>query len=429
MNTIFSPGTLTGSTAAPASKSEAHRRLICAGMSHGTSEIAGFTDSEDLEATARCLTALGARVEATGSTMRVTGFADKPALMPLYDCGESGSTLRFFVPIALTLTHGGVFRMRGRLGQRPMDVYRDLLVPKGVAWAMREGADGTAELRVSGSMTPGHYTLPGNVSSQFVSGLLFVLPLLEMESTLTVTPPIESTAYIDMTLRAIRLSGVTVEELGEGRWRIPGRQAYQPRTATLHGDWSQAAVLLTAGAIAGDVTVTGMSDDDGQGDRAIIDCLRRLGADVETGDGWVRCRKSAMRGAELDMRNCPDIAPMVALACAVAEGESRLTGCGRLRLKESDRLEATGAILRAMGGAVRAEWDTLRIRGGRSLRGHVQVDARHDHRMVMLASIAALAADGPVTVEGADALAKSWPGYLETYRALGGHAEESAAKG
>ncbi len=423
MNTVFAPAALSGTTAAPASKSEAHRRLICAGMADGTSEIAGFTASEDIEATMRCLGALGARVEVEGSTARVTGFAEKPALMPLFDCGESGSTLRFFVPIALTMTHGGIFRMRGRLGQRPMDVYRDLLVPKGVAWSMREGADGTAELRVSGGMTPGHYTLPGNVSSQFVSGLLFVLPLQEMESTLTVTPPVESTAYIDMTLRAIRLSDVRVEEMGEGKWRIPGRQRYQTRKVALHGDWSQAAVLLTAGAISGDVTVTGMSDDDGQGDRAIIDCLRKLGADIETGDGWVRCRKSELHGAELDMRNCPDIAPMVALACAVAEGESRLTGCRRLRLKESDRLETTGAMLRTMGAGVRAEWDTLRVRGGRQLRGNLTVDARHDHRMVMLASIAALAADGPVTVADTDALAKSWPDYLDTYRALGGQAE------
>ena len=420
MDTRFCPASLRGAAAAPASKSEAHRHLICAGLTEGVTELTRFTDSEDLLATARCLAALGARVERGGETVRVTGKAEKPALLPLYDCGESASTLRFFVPIALVLTHGGVFRMRGRLGKRPMDVYRDLLVPNGVTWTMREGADGTAELRVAGSMTPGHYELPGNVSSQFVSGLLFALPLLDRPSVLTVIPPVESASYIRMTLQALAESGIRVEEEAEGRWRIPGNQQYRAQSGALHGDWSQAAVLLTAGAINGDVTVTGLSDRDGQGDKAIVDCLRALGADLEISENRVHAKAAPLKAVQLDMHNTPDIAPIVALACACAEGESLLTGCGRLRLKECDRLASTAEILRALGADIAVESDSLRIRGGHPLHGGLTLDGMHDHRMIMLTSVAALVTDGPITVTGTEALAKSWPDYLEVYQSLGG---------
>ncbi|MBR5345424.1 MAG: 3-phosphoshikimate 1-carboxyvinyltransferase [Clostridia bacterium] len=423
MDTHFCPGSLRGTAAAPASKSEAHRRLICAGLTDGTTELTRFTDSGDLLATARCLAALGARVERAGDTVRITGKAEKPALLPMYDCGESGSTLRFFVPIALVLTHGGIFRMGGRLGKRPMDVYKDLLVPGGVTWAMREGVDGTAELRVTGSMMPGHYELPGNVSSQFVSGLLFALPLLESASVLTVIPPVESASYIRMTLLALAESGIRIEEEAEGRWRIPGRQQYVARSGALHGDWSQAAVLLTAGAINGDVSVTGLNDKDGQGDRAILDCLKALGAKVTATKTKVRVQAAPLKGVHLDMRDMPDIAPIVALACAAAEGDSLLTGCGRLRLKESDRFASTIQILQHLGVDITAEDDSLHIRGGHPLKGNTVVDGMHDHRMIMLASAAALIADGPVTVTGTEALAKSWPDYLEVYRSLGGQAK------
>ena len=423
MDTHFCPGSLRGTAAAPASKSEAHRRLICAGLTDGTTELTRFTDSGDLLATARCLAALGARVERTGDTVRITGKAEKPALLPMYDCGESGSTLRFFVPIALVLTHGGIFRMGGRLGKRPMDVYKDLLVPGGVTWAMREGVDGTAELRVTGSMMPGHYELPGNVSSQFVSGLLFALPLLESASVLTVIPPVESASYIRMTLLALAESGIRIEEEAEGRWRIPGQQQYKAQNGALHGDWTQAAVLLTAGAINGDVTVTGLSNRDGQGDKAIQSYLKALGASVEAKENKVRAKVSPLKGAKLDMHDTPDIAPIVALACACAEGESLLTGCGRLRLKESDRLAATVDILRSLGADITAECDSMRIRGGQPLHGNITLDGMRDHRMIMLASAAALVADGPVTVTGTEALSKSWPDYLDVYRSLGGKAE------
>ena len=213
MDAVFTPARLAGTIAAPASKSEAHRHMICAGLSREPVTLTGFSDSADMTATGRCLKALGA--EATlhleEGRLDIQGFAHKAGLLPVFDCGESGSTLRFFVPIALALTRGGVFRMHGRLGQRPMEVYRELFVPRGVLWHMGVGADGAAELTVTGEIAPGRYVLPGNVSSQFVSGLLFALPLLRETSTLTVEPPVESAGYIDMTLQAIREARVKVK--------------------------------------------------------------------------------------------------------------------------------------------------------------------------------------------------------------------------
>ena len=423
MDQMFYPVQLSGSVAAPASKSEAHRRMICAGLADAETVLDGFMESEDMKATRNCLQALGAAVTVNGDRLTIRGSGEKRSGQPVMDCGESGSTLRFFVPVAMTRAGGGVFRMHGRLGSRPMDIYRDLFVPQGTRWNLGIGADGVAELHVSGRMVPGDYQLPGNVSSQFVSGLLFALPMLEADSTLTVLPPVESAGYIRMTLRALENDGIRIEEQAPWSWRIPGNQRYHGGSGRLHGDYSQAAVLLCAAALGSPVTVTGLSKETTQGDRAVLKCLQALGAQVTEDESGIAVRAERLRGVALDMRDCPDIAPMVALVCQLAEGESRLTGCGRLRLKECDRLEATAEILNTLGGCARVERDTLAITGVPQLRGDVTVDTRADHRMVMLASIAALRCDAPITVTHVEALAKSWPDYLQVYRDLGGKAE------
>ncbi len=423
MNITFMPGSLKGYMDAPASKSEAHRRMICAGLTKGNTEIRRFMASEDTEATAKCLKALGATVKLEGTTMSIQGAAVKPDFLPIFDCGESGSTLRFFVPLALTLCHGGIFRMHGRLGQRPMEVYRDLFVPRGVVWRMAEGADGAAELMVSGSISNGEYVLPGNVSSQFVSGLLFALPLLEGDSTLTVLPPVESAGYIRMTVQAIRESGVTMEEIGPYSWRIPGRQTYHAEHAEMQGDWSQAAVLLCADALGSQVEVGGLHTDTLQGDSAILESLERMGCSIIHGEQGILVQTDALHAIDTDMTDYPDIAPMLAMVCQMAEGTSRLKNCGRLRLKECDRLAGTVSILNSLGGNAQEDGEDIVIRGVKKLNGSGKVDTFHDHRMVMLASVAALCAAGPVEVSDAEALDKSWPGYLATYRALGGTAK------
>ena len=423
MDMTFLPAHLTGTVAAPASKSEAHRRMICAGLTHGTTTLGGFMESADMAATARCLKALGARIELDRDRLTVTGFARKPCKLPVLDCGESGSTLRFFVPIALAMARGGVFRMHGRLGQRPMDVYRDLFVPRGVRWRMGVGCDGAAELTVQGQLEAGHYVLPGNVSSQFVSGLMFALPLLAEDSTLTVEPPVESAGYIRMTVEALTQSGVVLEETAPFSWRIPGHQQYQAKDGRLSGDYSQAAVLLCAGALGHRVTVSHLARETTQGDRAVLKHLEALGAKVCEDETGVTVTADGLTGTALDMADCPDIAPVIALTCQLAAGESRLSGCGRLRLKECDRLAATVEILNLLGGNARAEGDAIVITGVRQLRGGVTLPDYNDHRMVMLGTLAASVAENPVTVAGVQALNKSWPEFINVYQKLGGKAE------
>ncbi len=423
MDMTFFPAPLKGTVAAPASKSEAHRRMICAGLTRGSTTLSGFMDSADMQATARCLKALGAKIERTPDAITLTGFAKRIAKLPVLDCGESGSTLRFFVPIALAMAGGGVFRMHGRLGQRPMDVYRDLFVPRGVRWRMGVGCDGAAELTVKGELESGHYVMPGNVSSQFVSGLMFALPLLKEDSTLTVEPPVESADYIRMTVEALTKSGIVLEEVAPFSWRIPGDQTYRAKDGQLSGDYSQAAVLCCAGALGHDVTVTHLAKETTQGDRAILKHLAALGADVAEDEAGVRVTGKSLTGTTLDMSNCPDITPILALTCQLAAGESRLTGCGRLRLKECDRLAATVEVLNLLGGDARAERNTIVINGVKQLKGGVTLPDYNDHRMVMLGAIAATAAQEPVTVQGVQALNKSWPEFVDVYKMLGGKAE------
>ena len=422
MNAVFGPSRLSGVAAAPASKSEAHRRMICAGLSRNETVLSGFMDSADMAATTRCLEALGAVLRQEGYTLTLRGFVNKPALLPVFDCGESGSTLRFFVPIAMALSNGGIFRMHGRLGQRPMDVYRELFVPRGVLWRMSEGADGAAELTVSGGLNPGNYVIQGDVSSQFVSGLLFALPLLPGDSTLTVLPPVESAGYINMTVKALQDSGIRIQESAPFSWQIPGCQQYHSVSGHLHGDWSQAAVLLCAGALGSDVTVSHISTDTMQGDAAVLKHLSTLGARVCQDEQGIRVVRGEMHGAVLDMHDCPDIAPILTLVCQLSPGTSRLTGCRRLRLKECDRLAATVEVLNTLGGCCEEDGDDIVVHGVSSLRGGCLKDY-NDHRMVMLASVAALVSDAPVQVPGVQAINKSWPDYLSVYRSLGGNVE------
>ena len=423
MEMTFFAAPLKGTVTAPASKSEAHRRMICAGLTRGATTLTGFMDSADMAATARCLKALGASLCRKDDSLTITGYAKKCCKLPVLDCGESGSTLRFFVPIAMAMAGGGVFRMHGRLGQRPMDVYRDLFVPRGVRWRMGVGCDGAAELTVKGVLEAGHYVMPGNVSSQFVSGLMFALPLLAEDSTLTVQPPVESAGYINMTVEALTQSGVVLEELAPFSWRIAGNQHYQAQDGQLAGDYSQAAVLCCAGALGHDVTVTHLAPVTTQGDRAVLKHLEALGAKVQEDASGVTVTADRLIGTTLDMADCPDIAPILALTCQLAAGESRLTGCGRLRLKECDRLAATVEVLNLLGGHAKAEGDDIVITGVDKLRGGVTLPDYNDHRMVMLGMIAASVAEAPVTVTGVEALNKSWPEFINVYKNLGGIAE------
>ena len=317
MDRTFSPCALSGVAAVPPSKSEAHRRMICAALTPGETRLTGFLPSRDMTATMDCLSALGAPFRLEGETLLVRGCGGPAAFAPRMDCGESGSTLRFLIPLALALGEGGGFLMGGRLGERPLEPYDPILEACGVT-SRRESTPQGVLLTLRGRLRPGNYTLPGDVSSQFVTGMLYALPLLPGDSTLTVTPPVESAGYIRMTLQCLADSGIRLEETGPYAWRIPGNQRYRATGGALPGDWSQGAVLLCAGALGHPVSVAGLDTASTQGDRAALDVLARLGVSFREEDGVLHPLGGTLRGATFSGRDIPDIVPVLALTCTQA---------------------------------------------------------------------------------------------------------------
>ena len=411
MNITIAPGPRTGSIRVPASKSQAHRLLICAAL--GTHPVRLRLDgrSKDIDATASCLRALGAEIEVQDDALTVCPIRAVPQAPCHLFCGESGSTLRFLLPVC------GALHMEGRLPERPLAPLDRQLLAHGMT-LRQEGA----LLYAGGRLTGGAFSLPGSVSSQFVSGLLMALPRVEGESLLTLTDALQSAGYVDMTLDALRLSGVSAEKAPEA-FRIPGGQTFSlPEACAVEGDWSSAAFFLCAGAFsARGIRVCGLRADSSQGDRAVLALLRRFGAQVEVQEDGALVRRGTLRGIRIDAAQIPDLIPALAVTAAGAVGTTVIENAARLRLKESDRLQTTAALLRALGAAVTELPDGLVIEGRGRLSGGT-VSAYGDHRIAMSAALAAALAEAPVTVTGAESVEKSYPRFWNDLRSLKGDA-------
>ena len=403
MNVTITPTLLKGTITPPPSKSQAHRLIIAAALSDGVCRLSNVELSQDIQATLRCMAALGAEASADGAVIRGCNLMDGLGAPPpeIMDCGESGSTLRFLIPVALALRGGGTFTGRGRLMERPQGPYFDLFREKGIAWSLEDGV-----LTVSGKLTPGEYALPGDVSSQFVTGLLYALPLLEGDSEIRLTTGLESRGYVDMTLDALEQFGVAVDYDGDRRFRVPGNQAYRHRDLAIEGDWSNAAFWYAAISAGCGVELEGLNAFSVQGDMRIVPCFVKL-----QGEGPV----------ELDVSQCPDLVPPLAAMAALRAGEeTRIVNAARLRMKESDRLFTVTEVLTALGADVEEHQDFLVIRGKAGLPGGVTVSGHNDHRIAMMAAIAAARCERPVTITGAECVEKSYPRFWEDYEKLGG---------
>ncbi len=408
--------TVDGTVKAPPSKSAAHRALIAAALG-GNSRVRGVLPSQDMEATLRCLTALGCVLEWEGDTVTFPENGGAGSLIA--DCGESGSTLRFFVPIFAALGKEVTFVGAGRLPARPMTVYENCLPPHGVTLTRPDCEGGI--VRISGKLRGGEYHVSGDVSSQFITGLLFALPLCDEDSKIVLTSPLQSAGYVDLTLEILREAGVAVTKTADG-FAVKGGQTYRPLDHTVEGDWSQAAFWLVAAAIGGELTVTGLRRDSLQGDKRIEALLREMGAELMwQGDALV-CRAAPLHAIEADVSDIPDLVPILSVAASAAEGTTRLYNAARLRLKESDRLQTTAAMITALNGDV-SERETELLITGHALRGGL-VDGANDHRIVMSAAVAALISSGVVTVTDAHSIAKSWPSFFEEYEQIGGMVNE-----
>ena len=418
MNKTILPGPRSGAADIPASKSRAHRLMICAALGAGKTELRCRGISRDIQATADCLRGMGAGVNLQGERILIAPVQDPPAGAVTLPCGESGSTLRFLLPVVGALGLEGHFRMEGRLPQRPLQPLGELLESRG----MRLRQEGE-KLFFSGRLRAGEYSIAGNISSQYVSGLLFALPLLEGESRLTVTGRMESADYIAMTEDALALFGVKTQREADGRaWHIPGRGSGPERTAPrcirVEADWSSGAFLLAMGALSpAGITVRGLDSDSLQGDRRILGLLEAFGARVSRNSEEITVRKGEIRAQRIDASDIPDLVPVLAAIAALAEGETVIHHAERLRMKESDRLQTTCAMLTALGGDILQTEDGLRIRGRQRLRGGT-VSSFLDHRIAMAAAVAAGGCEAPVEVEGAECTEKSFPGFWEILQNL-----------
>ena len=411
MDVTVTPGRLGGEVRAIASKSDAHRKLICAALADKPTTLQMSTMSEDIAATIGCLRALGADICASKDEVNITPIIKVPD-EPLLDCRESGSTFRFMLPVAAALSERVSFTGSGRLPDRPISALMDAMKANGVAFSAEK-----LPFTTRGKLKSGEFILPGNISSQYITGLLLALPVLDGESSIRLTTPLESAGYVDITVSALQGFGVKAE-VHDREYRVSGGGYRSPGGLCVDGDWSNAAFFLAAGAIGNAVAVSGLSMDSPQGDKKIIDIISNFGGYVNINNDAVTVRPAQLHGAAIDMREVPDLAPILAVLACCAQGETRLVNAGRLRLKESDRLAAIAAMLRALGGVVREMPDGLVIRGG-ALNGG-RVDSFHDHRMVMAAAIASIVCKGPVTILDAGAVSKSYPAFFEDFKALGG---------
>ena len=396
MKVKINKGVAKGYIDAPPSKSMAHRMLICAGLSTGTCLVHGISESEDILATMDCLEILGAKFQKQGSTVKVQGcdFNNVEANKVL-ECRESGSTLRFFVPICLLA--GKELHLTGskRLLERPLDVYREICDEKGINFIHDEKG-----VSVCGPLKAGTYKMAGNVSSQFISGLLFALPLLDEDSSLEIIPPIESRPYIDMTISALNTFGVKVYWEGDNTLIIPGRQTYYADEVTVEGDYSNAAFLEALNIFGGEVEVGNLTADSLQGDKVYGDMFREL-----------------QRGcAELDISNCPDLGPILFAVSAAMKG-GKFTGTERLKIKESDRATVMAEELKKFGVNVIVGDDFVTVEPSEFTAPVEELYGHNDHRIVM--SMAVLATITGGTISGAQAVNKSFPDFFEKITSLG----------
>ena len=423
MDVKIQPRFLTGRIKAIPSKSQAHRALICASLADKPSFIECSGDSEDIEATGACLRALGAEIKHEKQTEENSGgFFVQPFLQKKSEtsvslpCAQSGSTFRFLLPVVCALGRTAEFILEGRLPQRPVSPLYEELSRCGCKLSPK----GSNPFCVEGKLTPGVFELDAGVSSQFISGLLFALPLLDKDSQIHLKGRIESFPYIEMTMAMLEIFKIKIE-FNNNIFFIKGNQNYiSPEKLSIEGDWSNAAFWLVSAALGeNSIFCGGLDLKSRQGDRAVLDILEKFGADVKKDGSSVKVSGGKLRGTEIDACDIPDLVPVLAVAACAAEGQTVIRNAERLRIKESDRLEAVYSILSALGADIRVTDGGLIINGGSSLTGG-EVSSWEDHRIAMSAAIASILCRQPVLIKDAQAVSKSYPGFFDDFRLLGG---------
>lgn len=408
------PSKCSGEIKIPSSKSMGHRAIICASLANGKSIISNLDYSDDILATIDGMKKLGANIQCEKDRLIIEGIKSFDNLKDnIIDCNESGSTLRFFIPIFSLTGEKISFTGRNRLLKRPQKIYEEIFKEQNLYYFQDED-----KIEIEGKIKAKEYFIDGNISSQFISGLLFTLPLLEENSIININPPFESASYIDLTMEVLKEFGITINKVTPLRFEIQGGQKYIAKDYKVEGDFSQLAFFAVLGALNNNLKCIGVNFNSKQGDKAIIDILKKSGVKIEEIEEGYLIHKGKIKDCEIDLGDCPDLGPILNVLAMYGEGEFKIFNAGRLRLKESDRISVMEEELKKLGVEIETTEDEIKILGKKNYLGNIEVFGHKDHRIVMSLAIAGTMLEKPIIIDGAEAVEKSYPKFFQDLESL-----------
>ena len=428
MKVKIKPSILSGEIVIQPSKSYSHRAIISAALAKGKkkSKINNLKFSVDIETTVKIMENWGAKITKKESSLEIIGNDGKIVPKNNYiQCNESGSTIRFLIPVALTSENELIFDGKGKLIDRPLDSYYKIFDKQEIKY---ETSEGKLPLKVNGKLKAGNYEIDGNVSSQFITGLLYALPLLDGDSTIVINKNLESKGYVDLTLEILKLFGIKIKNNDYKSFEIKGNQEYKSFDYTVEGDYSQVAFWIVAGIISAnkdnEIKCLHLNKYSLQGDKAIIEIVQKMGAKLEIFDDYVIVKPSKTKGTIIDVSQCPDIAPILTVLGALSEGETKIINAERLRIKESDRIISIKTELNKLGAEVEEVGDSLVIQGVDTFEGGVEVSAWNDHRIAMSLAVASIRCKNEIVIDEAESVKKSYPHFWDDFEKMGGQIEK-----
>lgn len=415
MNVTIKPNKLSGTIQIPPSKSLSHRAIIAAALAEGESIISNVLYSKDILATIDAMRACGAEIKEYSDHLVIHGSKVK-RVKSMINANESGSTIRFMIPIALVSSEEIEFRGENHLVKRPLDTFLEIFDTQGIKYTRGEDY---LPLKVYSGLKCGTFKVRGDISSQFITGLLYALPLLDGDSKIVITTNLESKGYIDLTLDMLKKFGIEIENKEYKEFIIKGNQSYKPYNYTIEGDFSQSAFFLVADALGADIKLSCMNMDSHQGDKKILLDMEDFGSNIIFENDLLSLENKALHGATIDFSQSPDLGPALTVLAALAEGESNFINAGRLRIKECDRITAMRIELEKMGAKIIEHKDGMTIYGVKELHGAI-IDSHNDHRVAMAIAMASLKTKGDIKILNAGCVSKSFPNFFSVFESLGG---------
>jgi len=411
------PNKLKGDVVIPPSKSLAHRAIIAGSLAEGKSVITNLNFSNDIAVTTQAMKDLGVDIEVFEDYEVITGSKNLKRVNSTINCGESGSTIRFMIPISLLADGEITFVGEGRLTTRPLNVFHEIFDEQGIKYNK-----GVEELpfTIDGKLKAGKFEVRGDISSQFITGLLYTLPKLDGDSEIMITTNLESKGYIDLTLDVLNRFGIKIINENYEKFIVPGNQRYKAHDYRVEGDFSQVAFWLVAGFLNDGMNCLGMNPNSLQGDREIIKILKDMGGDLTIDEDTISIAGKKSIGTVIDLSQCPDLGPIVTVLASLSEGTTRIINAGRLRIKESDRITSMTTELNKLGAKIVETQNGMVIEGVKNLKGGVEVDAWNDHRIAMALAVASSRCDEPIILTGADSVKKSYPNFWKDFEKLCG---------